>query len=102
MTLTCKSVGGNPNSSVSWYRENVLINEDWADNQNNVTLKFETGGKFYDDNKYSLLQMNWTVKKEDDGVIFSCKSWNPKLEDGEKHKIVESRTMDVRCEWIIS
>ena len=96
MRLVCKSFGGNPNSTALFYRENILIEENWADDQNNVTFKFETGGESYDPDKYGQLEMNYTVRKVDNGVRFSCVSWNPRL--GDDRKVSESRIVDVQCE----
>lgn len=78
--LTCRSRGGNPLGSLSWYRENEII--DTTDRQ----LRGE-----------SLNDLRFVVEPKDNGATYTCKVRNKLIVE----PLITSVTLNVYCKFIV-
>lgn len=83
--LTCSSVGGSPDPTITWYREG---------NPNPLQGIINRGGS-KDHQTTSTLTI--TPTKDDDGAKFRCVVFNRAMRDGEKYEA--SVTLSVNCKY---
>lgn len=81
--LRCLSEGGSPDPEIQWTRNGQPLEAEikWGERKDVATE--------------GLLTINPTI--EDHLAIYTCKTWNRAMRDGEK--LEKSVTLNVHCKW---